>query len=55
MLKEYYVNGWKEGKSFFLSFGFTRNELERMENGEEIRRIDSVSDNTFSIKIIREE
>ena len=50
MKKRYLINGWEESKSYFMSFGFTKDEIERMENGEEIRRTDSVSDNTFAIK-----
>ena len=53
MKKTYLINGWEESKSFFMSFGFTQKEIDRMENGEEIRRTDSVSDNTFSIKVDR--
>lgn len=51
MKKTYYINGWEESKSYFMSFGFTQNEISRMEQGESIRRIDSVSDNTFAIKV----
>lgn len=51
MAKTYYINGWEESKSYFMSFGFTRSEIEKMENGEEIRRVDSVSDNRFTIKV----
>jgi hypothetical protein len=51
MKKTYLINGWEESKSYFMSFGFTQKEIDRMENGEEIRRIDSVSDNTFAIKV----
>ena len=51
MEKTYLINGWEESKSFFMSFGFTQKEIDRMEDGEEIRRTDSVSDNTFAIKV----
>lgn len=47
---KYYINGWEESKSYFLSFGFTRNEIERMENGETIKRKDSSCENTFCIE-----
>ena len=53
-MREYFINGWRESKAYFLSFGFTRSELERMESGEVINRADSVSNNTFSIKVIQE-
>lgn len=53
MQKKYIINGWEESKSYFMSFGFTRKEIDRMESGEEIRRTDSVSDNTFAIKADR--
>ena len=52
MKKTYYINGWEETKNYFFSFGFTRAEVERMERGEAIRRVDSVSDNTFAIKVV---
>ena len=51
MKKTYLINGWEESKSYFFSFGFTQKEIERMENGEQIRRTDSVSDNTFAIRV----
>lgn len=51
MKKTYFINGWEESKSYFFSFGFTKKEIERMENGEEIRRTDSVSDNIFAIEV----
>lgn len=35
---KYYINGWEESRSYFLSFGFTKNEYERMINGEIIKR-----------------
>lgn len=46
---EYYINGWKESERYFMSFGFTADEIERMKSGEVIRRIDSCSDNEFRI------
>ena len=33
----YFINGWRSGKSYFLSFGFTASEIERMIDGETIR------------------
>lgn len=42
---KYCINGWEESRSYFMSFGFTRDEIERMENGETIER----EENTFSI------
>lgn len=38
MKKTYFINGWREGKSHFMSFGFTQREIDRMENGEVISR-----------------
>ena len=35
---KYYINGWQEKKNYFLSFGFTSEELERMVNGEIITK-----------------
>lgn len=35
---KYYINGWRESKSYFMSFGFTASELKRMEDGEIIKR-----------------
>lgn len=35
---KYFINGWRESKSYFLSFGFTANELKRMEDGQVIKR-----------------
>lgn len=48
---KYCINGWEESKSYFKSFGFTRDELERMEAGEAITR----EANTFSIEKEREQ
>lgn len=42
---KYYINGFMEGKNYFLSFGFTGDELQRMKNGETITR----GNNTFWI------
>lgn len=47
---EYYINGWRETKSYFMSFGFTEEEIERMKSGEVIHQADSSSDNEFMIK-----
>lgn len=41
----YIINGWEESKSYFLSFGFTEEELQEMENGGVIKR----DGNTFWI------
>ena len=35
---KYYINGWIESKSYFMSFGFTESEIQRMINGEIIKR-----------------
>lgn len=43
---EYYINGWRESKSYFLSFGFTESEWERLNNGEIICK----GDNEFWVK-----
>lgn len=50
MKKRYFINGWEEGKRYFFSFGFTMNQIERMENGETIKR----DNNEFRIDIIEE-
>lgn len=47
-MKRYYINGWREGKNYFLSFGFTQEEIEQMENGEVIIR----ENNEFAIEVI---
>lgn len=46
-VKRYCINGWREGKGYFLSFGFTDDEIARMENGEII----TIGHNVFSIEI----
>lgn len=51
MERTYYINGWEESKSYFMSFGFNKAEIEKMEKGEEICRADSVSNNRFAIKV----
>lgn len=43
---KYYINGFREGKSYFMSFGFNEDEISRMENGEVIKR----GDNEFCIE-----
>lgn len=43
---KYCINGWEESRSYFKSFGFSREEIERMENGDIIER----EGNTFSIE-----
>lgn len=35
---EYFINGWRYGRSYFMSFSFTEPELDRMMNGEIITR-----------------
>lgn len=50
---EYFINGWKESERYFMSFGFTADEIERMKSGEIIRRTDSISDNEFKIVEIK--
>ena len=48
MIKNYYVNGWKEGKNYFMNLGqFSGSELERMENGEIITK----GNNEFCIEV----
>ena len=42
---KYYINGWQESKSYFLSFGFTEKELEELKNGKIIEK----ENNTFYI------
>ena len=34
----YFINGWSYGRSYFMSFGFTEEEYERMVNGETITK-----------------
>ena len=37
--KTYYINGWREVRSYFISLGrFTEEDLTRMEAGETITR-----------------
>lgn len=48
---KYYINGWEESKSYFMSFGFTKQEKEDMISGEIIVR----SDNEFSIVVDEDE
>lgn len=37
--KTYFINGWREGRSYFLSLGrFSEEDLSRMEAGEVIAR-----------------
>ena len=38
----YYINGWRESKSYFLSFGFTLEELKQMEAGKTLRKGNNV-------------
>lgn len=38
----FYINGWEESRNYFLSFGFTSEEKQRMINGETIHRGDNV-------------
>lgn len=38
---KYFINGWTYGRSYFMSFGFTAEEIDRMANGEVIRRGDN--------------
>lgn len=35
---KYYINGWRYGKSYFMSFGFTAREMERLMDGEIIKK-----------------
>ncbi len=43
----YCINGWKERKNYFLSFGFTEQEINEMIQGKTITK----NGNTFSIYI----
>lgn len=38
MKRIYFINGWREGMNYFMGFGFTEAEVERMESGEVIHR-----------------
>ena len=44
----YCINGWRESKSYFMSYGFTADEIDRMKNGGIIKR----GNNVFSIEIV---
>lgn len=35
---KYYINGWRESKSYFMSFGFTEAEIKSMESGRPLMR-----------------
>lgn len=35
---KYFINGFRYGRSYFMSFGFSENERERLMNGEIITR-----------------
>lgn len=41
MKRKYYINGWEYGKQYFMSFGFTEGQIERMMDGEIIKRGDN--------------
>lgn len=43
---KYYINGFREGKSYFYSFGFTESERESLERGEIVKK----GDNEFWIE-----
>ena len=39
---KYFINGWKYGRSYFLSIGrFTEYEMQRLEDGEIITKDDN--------------
>lgn len=42
----YFINGWEEGKAYFMSFGFSAEEIARMIKGETIER----DGNTYQIE-----
>lgn len=44
----YCINGWRKGKSYFMSFGFSQNEIDSMVDGEVIKR----GSNEFSIEVV---
>ncbi len=48
-MKHYFINGWRESRSYFMSIGrFTEEEVEYMEQtGEEIKR----GSNVFRIEV----
>lgn len=35
---KYMINGWEYGRQYFMSFGFSRSQIERMMDGEVITR-----------------
>ena len=37
-MMRYYINGWREGQRYFMSYGFAEEDLERMKQGEIITR-----------------
>lgn len=45
------INGFRESKGYFMSFGFTQDEFERMLDGEVISR----DGNKFSIENLEDE
>ena len=39
---KYFINGWRYGKSYFMSIGrFTEDEMQRLEDGETITKNDN--------------
>ena len=35
---KYFINGWLYGRSYFMSFGFSEYEMDRLMDGEVITR-----------------
>ena len=50
MTAVYFINSWRESRAYFMSFGWTGEEIERMEAGEIIKR----DGNTYRI-IVKED
>lgn len=48
MKARYMINGWRESRSYFMSFRWNTDEIERMIAGETIIR----NGNEFSIEVI---
>lgn len=50
-MKRYYINWFEESRNYFMSFGFTEKEMEKLNRGEDVKR----DGNTFWIVTEEEE
>ena len=48
MKEQFYINGWRESRSYFFRFGFTEEEVARMRNGETVNK----NGNEYRIEIV---